>query len=709
MKFRISARVSFRWLTGLIALPVLSALLIGCSATRSVSSTNDSHATVDAVGDAAEILSFSIHEGQIYNEFFRQGPVSAHVVLTSGRQPRMVVAFPAGNSGVSLWFKPSESAVQWSEVNNVRAIHDRNSDGEPLYGIEYQISVDAEQLAVNETVLSNVRVIRDYLHNHTLANTLKSSISVEHRTATWYRDRLDGRGGYKLVVEVLHGNLSGGADQPVVFKAPANGTLRLRVVALSGDEPLTPIEMDDLFTSDALEDPLAKQVLAFLSYKEKLLAGSWRFCTYFGRDTLLSLRLMMPALTPTTIEAGIGSVLARLNANGEVAHEEDIGEFAVLRRRDGAAVGASDEPLYDYNMVDDDFMLAPIVAYYLLDHLADPLRATAFLQLETPHGQTYGQALVSNLRFVLASAKAFAQEQVADNLIKLKDGLPAGNWRDSREGLGYGRIPYDVNAVFVPAALLAIDRLHRSGLLDDYASSNADFSQAAALAELWANKAPPLFKVTLPYDLARQYLLSYAVQIGVPDQEALSSLENAAMDGSSSLTFNAVSLDEQGRAIPILNSDDGFALLFSNPSAAELERIVTTLLRLFPAGLLTPVGLVVANPAYASNDLRQLFTSKHYHGATVWSWQQALLAAGLNQQLQRGDLPAITRQQLISAQTQLWRVISSTKALQNSELWSWSFTNGSYRVEPFGQRSGDETESNAAQLWSTVYLGISPP
>ncbi len=98
-------------------------------------------------------------------------------------------------------------------------------------------------------------------------------------------------------------------------------------------------------------------------------------------------------------------------------------------------------------------MLAPIVAHYLLDRSTDRNRAAAFLQEETAHGQTHGQALVSNLRFVLASARPFAREPTADNLIRLKDGLPAGNWRDSREGLGNGRIPYDINAVFVPAAL----------------------------------------------------------------------------------------------------------------------------------------------------------------------------------------------------------------------------------------------------------------
>lgn len=42
-------------------------------------------------------------------------------------------------------------------------------------------------------------------------------------------------------------------------------------------------------------------------------------------------------------------------------------------------------------------------------------------------------------------------------------------------------------------------------------------------------------------------------------------------------------------------------------------------------------------------------------------------------------------------------------------LCSWSFAEGAFRIEPFGQRAGNVTEANAAQLWSTVYLAVRPP
>jgi hypothetical protein len=58
----------------------------------------------------------------------------------------------------------------------------------------------------------------------------------------------------------------------------------------------------------------------------------------------------------------------------------------------------------------------------------------------------------------------------------------------------------------------------------------------------------------------------------------------------------------------------------------------------------------------------------------------------------------------------LWRAIDATRANQTSELWSWDYdpTRG-WQIVPFGQRSGHQSESNAAQLWSTVYLAIERP
>lgn len=53
--------------------------------------------------------------------------------------------------------------------------------------------------------------------------------------------------------------------------------------------------------------------LSFLSYTDKLLAGTWRFLTYFGRDSMISMLLMQFILSDAAIEAVVGAVLERVN------------------------------------------------------------------------------------------------------------------------------------------------------------------------------------------------------------------------------------------------------------------------------------------------------------------------------------------------------------------------------------------------------------
>ena len=79
---------------------------------------------------------------------------------------------------------------------------------------------------------------------------------------------------------------------------------------------------------------------------------------------------------------------------------------------------------------------------------------------------------------------------------------------------------------------------------------------------------------------------------------------------------------------------------------------------------------------------------------------------GSQRQLKRTDLPAGVRAQLEDAQTTLWAAIARDKAVANSELWSWAYADGRYKIVPFGAGQGDADESNAAQLWSTVFLAL---
>lgn len=649
-----------------------------------------------AAGD--EALRFDLTVGHHSNLFFRQGPVSAHLVLGGGR---MVVALPAGNSGVGLWTDAAGRDAGMRLIEPLAPVTLNDSKGRPLYGVAGVVEVATTQLTLRQVILANIRVLRDFQHAGKRVSAVETAPVTEGSTLVWRRDRLDGAAGLRLDLTVLNGTARVLDDGRVALDSTDGQALRLRLVAVGGEPPLTPLATSEILNDRAPLDAKARNVLTFLSYHEKLMAGSWTYNTYFGRDTLMSLRLLQPVLKPAAQEAGLGAVLERLNPDGEVAHEEDVGEFAVMRH---AAEGRAGEvgPILDYKMVDDDFMLAPVIAEYLLssDHTARD--AQLFLARRTPAGEAYGALLLRNLIYVLTRAAAFAADPGPANLIALHQGQMVGEWRDSEEGLAGGRMAYNVNAVFVPAALAAIDRLHRSSLLGAYGATAAGLDRAAAMARVWQDMAPGLFTVSIPAGQMRDAVRAFATEQQVDAAPALATLPDGPV------TFNALALDGAGTPIPIMHSDDGFALLFLDPPAAEIDRSLATLMRPFPAGLMTDVGMVVANAATAEAGIRAEFGSQYYHGAVIWSWQQALMAAGLQRQLRRTDLPAGTLDRLRQAQTHLWKAIHATDGMRTSELWSWSFDRGRYQVRPFGQEAGDQTESNAAQLWSTVFLGIEP-
>ena len=428
-----------------------------------------------------------------------------------------------------------------------------DAKGRSLYGIAVEAQITAPDLQIERAVLSSTRVLRDYQALGKVPDQVNALPKSQGQIVTWARDRLDGAAGYLLRVEVLEGQLQGGR-----ISAGADGKIGLRITGATGETPLTPLSGGDLLNTDILPDTAARDTLTYLSYQEKFLAGSWRFDTYFGRDTLMSVRLLMPALNSTAIEAGLNAVLSRLSPQGEVAHEEDIGEFAVLDhlKVDGSQ---SDAPVYDYKMIDGNFMLAPVAEAWLLDDARARLRAAAFLAGDDGRygGQAHrrGADLVANLRFVCQSAAAFARDPQFAHLIRVKAGFTVGNWRDSNEGIGRGPYPYDVNAVLVPAALLAAERLYVSGLLDPYLNA----------ARVRSDRVPPMFEVRVSRAKAVAAITAYALDVGVSARAALESL------GSGEVRFHGVSLNEAGAPVPIVNSDEGFALLFANPDAHSLD------------------------------------------------------------------------------------------------------------------------------------------
>ncbi|KVK89786.1 hypothetical protein [Burkholderia sp. MSMB1498] len=661
------------------------------------------HDDISGGGDpSAPALAFRLDRGNQINAFYRQDKIAAHLLMRSSAKPRLLVVFPAGNSGAGLWFDDTSQPVNWSQDTPIAPATTQDAAGRTLYGIGVDVSADASSLSIRQALLSSVRFLRDYNGGATVPADIVAPPTVSGNVAMWQRDRVDGAPGYALRVTVLDGGsvASDGAGKLLLQSPSGAPTLRLHIDAFSGETPLQPITHANLFTSAVNPDPLNQNVFEFLSFSDKLLAGSWQYDTYFGRDTLISVRMLMPVLQPDVIEAGLGSVLSRLSPDGKVAHEEGIGEFALI---DNLRHGRPNDPTptYDYKMIDGDYMLAPIMADWLIEDPRGQARAAAYLAQTGDDGVTNGSRFVSNLLRVVQTAQPFAQQALAANLIRLRPGEIVGNWRDSTDGLAGGVYPYDVNVALVPAALRACANFLARGLLDPYLSGDqrAVLANAGAAAAVWERAAPPYFQIAVTPSDARAKLAAYAPQAGVP----------AGTVPDAALQFDAIALDANGNPIPIMHSDGGFVLLFGDPAPPLLARIVSDVMRPFPAGLVTDVGMLIANPAYADPTLWPRFTSSAYHGTVIWSWQQAMWVAGLDRQLARTDLPSDVRTLLAQARQQIWQVISNAKDMRSTEMWSWSYANGQYQAEAFGTRSADVTEANAAQLWSTTYLAIRDP
>lgn len=662
------------------------AIAAGCRATPSV-----------APEATHEQLRFRVDQGLTDNYFLRDGDVAAHLVLTSGAHSKVIFAFPAGNAGIGMWLGAGRD-VKLALEQPLQPINDHG-----LHGIHAVVMADVSNLEV-APVLSNIRLLRNYGDGVNwqssdpipAANGLPPEIvntfvpGKNNQSLIVRRTSLDGH-RFELRISVRQGTAT---QEGTRLRLASTGPLSITFDAMTDYPPLGSLAMSEILKDPMAGDLRERQALAFLSYPSKMVGGSWHYLTYFGRDTLISTCLLMPVLRPEPIEGALEGVLDRLSPGGEVAHEEDIGELAALRHLH-AGEKVSEMPFLDYNMVDDDFMLAILAARYV----ATPegaARAAKFLTRRTPDGRTYADALRANLRFVVARAAPYAKSQNVVDLVALLPEMAAGDWRDSIEGLGGGRMSYSVNVGLVPPALAAVAEL-ANGILRDAPLASAARSEAAAWRGVGRH-----FEVTIPMKKARELASSYATSLGL-DAAATS----AAIDHD--LSFPALSIDATGKPIPVMHSDDGFLLYFGSPDDHDLKGVAERLRRPFPAGLRTPLGMVVANGAFLVNDhARAAFGNDRYHGAVIWSWQQALMADGLARQLARTDLQPATRADLVAAQKDLWKVIEAARAASINELWSWKLDHGKFDFAPLGShKAGDE--ANAAQLWSTVYLAIPPP
>lgn len=488
----------------------------------------------------------------------------------------------------------------------------------------------------------------------------------------------------------------------------------------------------------ALED------LSSMVFHEKAVAGGWRFLTYFGRDTLQTMTMLRPLLDPTVVESVFQAALERLSPEGSVAHEEDLADQAEHVRLERALAGKKtpsrsewSAPINDYKMVDDDFMLASAVAEYLADGSIPPEQKRRFLDKTNARGETNLTSIARNLSYAAALAEPYAKS-VRDGspdatklikdplkLIKIRDDGMVGDWRDSEVGLALGRYPASINLELVGTSLKKMSAMIGAlgGLGYDVEKVLPSLGENAAeelqaMSAEW-NTAREHYRVSLSPVEISQRLARFLRNADPEERDYFSKVDlgNGATVGelasgtkvlADSFSFSAVSLDAEGRPVPVISSDGFFGLIgseFRPEAVAEVSRLVTTP---YPLGLATPAGLLISNPVLAGKEeLDDLMGPGRYHGAVIWTWLEALGLSALGHQKKQaraaGDLGAMraAERALASIDAQ----VDGSGQLQTSELHGWALERGKLVARPFEGAENESLEAwpgNATQLWATA-------
>ena len=296
-------------------------------------------------------------EGDFENVLVRdvETRVAAHVQIPAGEQSRrVVVAMPAGKA--ALCFE-TEQAAGWVLEGGLAAFGDEGGQS----GVEFVLASDRDELSIpissillNHTLMARFGVDPDRKNENRLRDAVESGEirEIESNMGMVLRDlydrgvtvgpRLDSRGGragfarrsldgrheYRLELagEGAAGiRESGGCLRVSKTRLGGGARLRLRIRASTDFERLTPVPLEELLNEKGMDlfrkDPAFAEAIRnveFLSFREKYLAGSWNFLSYFGRDTLISLRILWPVLSAGAKQTGIQSVANEIAEDGVV-------------------------------------------------------------------------------------------------------------------------------------------------------------------------------------------------------------------------------------------------------------------------------------------------------------------------------------------------------------------------------------------------------
>jgi len=463
--------------------------------------------------------------------------------------------------------------------------------------------------------------------------------------------------------------------------------------------PLSPLDRTQIFSNqfrhfaDSANSPrIEREIRGFelLSSRQKLMAGLPTYATYFGRDMLMTALLMEPVWSDTMPEFVIGAALAKLAPDGEVSHEEALGGQAIrengaefLKTGNRALLGDLQATRENYWMVDDDFQLPVVAGHYFADARVSDARKRAFVR-------RWGAALRKNLAFVAAQAAPYAREAVPTHLVSFKrdaDGwCHPGSWRDSRVGYAGGCFAFDVNVVWVPAALRAIGAVDSAlRALGEPGIENA--AEIGRSAEAWRGTGRHFTVALGPAEVETRVRAKIA-SLPAMERQHWDSVVTHTQFRLDTLRFPAVSLDSAGQPIPVMSTDPGMWLLLEQQDAASEAELLRPFLLPYPVGLfIDGVGLAVANDAYAPPAVWQMFERDLYHSPrVVWGREVNVLLAALATRSRPGAIDSV-------------RSAVARSGLQYAELWSYKFEGSALRPVRYGS-------SSDVQLWTLTDLAV---
>lgn len=494
-------------------------------------------------------------EGDFENILVRdvKTKVAVHIQVPAGDGfRRVVIAMPAGKA--ALCFETTQP-MGWAMEEDVVPFAEKDGQNGVMFTLateREEISIPVSSILMNHTLMARFGVDPDHKNENRLRDLIESGgikevesnlgmplkdlsdrgktigpiLDTQRGRIMFTRRALDGKHRYRI--EFVGGpsldvRESGECIHISRERSSAKVPLRLTVRASTDFELFTPMSFDELVNDRGRDLPRKDKHFAqairnfeFLAFREKFLAGSWNFLSYFGRDTLIAIRIMWHVLSPRAKQAGIQSVVNEISEDGIVNVTDEWTDDRTVadalercfreydrRNMDGAkqimmTILEGSVPEHPFLDVLDQTFLFPSAASCWLKEQDDRTFKTWLAENHRVLGRTESNlvTLLRNWNYILQSASPYieawqnlrakypdlAPRQIIEmrrdefretyrSLVQSIAG--AANWRDTYN-LPWHFRSEDINVNLLPMAVVAIQEMvmridavgHRQDLVD---------------------------------------------------------------------------------------------------------------------------------------------------------------------------------------------------------------------------------------------------